>query len=226
MIYEKLVSREHTERRRIPKAVKVQVFERFGKACINCGSIEDIELHHIVPLEIGGNDIWTNLVPLCRDCHTAVTHHALVLQHAGRYRKSGGRPRKIPDNYEEILWKYAKCEIGSKECKQMLGLSENNNITDNPWYRDFVEKNNIDKVKNNIDIKTARKGVLTAGEIVGWINYKDGSTEKCIWQMENRITKQDKQISFMQIDKNKWLAVDNTEEEIPKLDIGFINIPR
>ena len=40
-----------------------------GCACINCGDIETIHYHHVIPLSIGGNDIISNIVPLCYKCH-------------------------------------------------------------------------------------------------------------------------------------------------------------
>ncbi len=39
--------------------------------CINCGS-NGAELHHVVPLSVGGNDIDSNKVLLCSKCHTLV----------------------------------------------------------------------------------------------------------------------------------------------------------
>ena len=38
------------------------------KICANCGQ-EAYELHHIVPLALGGYDISTNTVWLCSECH-------------------------------------------------------------------------------------------------------------------------------------------------------------
>lgn len=32
-----------------------------------------IALHHVVPRDLGGDDYAANIVPLCFDCHTAVT---------------------------------------------------------------------------------------------------------------------------------------------------------
>ena len=40
--------------------------------CINCGSNENIHLHHVVPLALGGNDVSSNKVPLCGKCHALV----------------------------------------------------------------------------------------------------------------------------------------------------------
>lgn len=39
--------------------------QNIGTVCCNCGATEDIEYHHIVPLLLGGNDVKSNIVPLC-----------------------------------------------------------------------------------------------------------------------------------------------------------------
>ena len=39
-----------------------------GNRCINCGTDKDIEWHYMVPIGSGGNDVDTNLVPLCSRC--------------------------------------------------------------------------------------------------------------------------------------------------------------
>lgn len=50
--------------------------------CINCGDYP-CELHHVVPLSLGGNDIETNKVPLCSKCHAKV--HGLNSTTRGTY---------------------------------------------------------------------------------------------------------------------------------------------
>lgn len=37
--------------------------------CGVCGSTENLELHHIIPIEFGGSDDFFNLLYLCRNCH-------------------------------------------------------------------------------------------------------------------------------------------------------------
>ena len=55
-----------------------KVFKSDGYKCRNCrrkgGDKGDVEIHvhHIVPKEIGGADIVSNAVTLCRECHEAV----------------------------------------------------------------------------------------------------------------------------------------------------------
>lgn len=40
--------------------------------CINCGSTDNIELHHIVPLIVGGTNNINNIVPVCEECHNKI----------------------------------------------------------------------------------------------------------------------------------------------------------
>lgn len=44
---------------------------RDNYTCQNCGTKEDIEIHHIVPLANGGRDVPSNVVTLCTECHKA-----------------------------------------------------------------------------------------------------------------------------------------------------------
>lgn len=40
----------------------------WGNRCVNCGSTDEIEWQYIVPLEVCGKDVDTNIVPLCSVC--------------------------------------------------------------------------------------------------------------------------------------------------------------
>ncbi len=40
-----------------------------NRECSACGSLELLELHHIVPKQYGGSDIIDNLQWLCKKCH-------------------------------------------------------------------------------------------------------------------------------------------------------------
>jgi 5-methylcytosine-specific restriction protein A len=41
--------------------------------CANCGRWQgELHVHHVVPIAVGGTNVTTNLVTLCRDCHARV----------------------------------------------------------------------------------------------------------------------------------------------------------
>ena len=50
-----------TLRLRLPKLL--------GTKCAHCGSEDGVEYHHIRPLQYGGTNDLSNLVPLCHSCH-------------------------------------------------------------------------------------------------------------------------------------------------------------
>ena len=45
-----------------------------GTVCCNCqlDCGNDVIFHHIVPLSLGGNDVKSNIIPLCEDCHNLI----------------------------------------------------------------------------------------------------------------------------------------------------------
>lgn len=48
------------------------LYERFGGKCIICGFDEVVEVHHIIPRRVGGDDSPENLILLCPN------HHAMA----------------------------------------------------------------------------------------------------------------------------------------------------
>lgn len=126
--------------------------KELSNKCVNCGSEEFIEYHHIVPLKNGGTNNLTNIVPLCTMCHYKA-HDISAFKN-----RNGGRPKVI--SYEEsepILCKYFNLEIGTKEAKKLLNIST---TTKSTWYRltkEYREKHNIDcKFRNTIDVKNSQ----------------------------------------------------------------------
>lgn len=44
------------------------------KICATCGATQDIELHHIIPIDAGDTNDYFNLVYLCHTCHMKLHH--------------------------------------------------------------------------------------------------------------------------------------------------------
>lgn len=56
-------------RPRIPESVRIEVWRRDGGKCARCGSREQLEYDHIVPLSKGGSNTTRNIELLCEECN-------------------------------------------------------------------------------------------------------------------------------------------------------------
>jgi HNH endonuclease len=43
-----------------------------GKLCQRCGTPDGLEVHHVIPRRVGGEDNPENLIPLCKGCHKRI----------------------------------------------------------------------------------------------------------------------------------------------------------
>jgi hypothetical protein len=90
----------------IAPRVRRRVLERDGYRCrmAGCGSARHLEVHHRVPLVLGGSDDVENLLALCRGCHRWV-HEKLTRDITMAYSEKfpqgnsedRGRPRLMGD---------------------------------------------------------------------------------------------------------------------------------
>jgi 5-methylcytosine-specific restriction protein A len=62
----RIVGREHGR-------IRLRILVRDGAACVKCGCGVDLEVDHIVPLFLGGQESDLNRQVLCVDCHRAKT---------------------------------------------------------------------------------------------------------------------------------------------------------
>ena len=46
------------------------------------------EVHHVIPLEQGGTSEWSNLVALCKRCHSRETAKAVAEKRLGKGRQN------------------------------------------------------------------------------------------------------------------------------------------
>ena len=123
------------------------VYNEKGNSCGNCGTTENLEIHHIVSLENGGSNNVGNLALLCYVCHDKA-HKRAVRDYA-----QTGRPNLIEfSEAEKHLSRYFNVEIGMIECKKLLGMSAK---TKGTWYRlvnEYKKKHKIEDFYNNIDL--------------------------------------------------------------------------
>lgn len=164
--------------------------------CISCDRT-DITWHHVVPVEIGGADRISNIVPLCKDCHMNVHLQKSMLERMknGRAKTGnfGGRKRSVPENYKDLLNDYVHCRIGKKGLAERWGVTVTSRkdptkkigvdmvrLTGKSWYRDYLKELGIEKVENHVDYLTSSRSARTYirdGEYVGTITYLDGRVE-------------------------------------------------
>ena len=56
------------------KKKREEVFERYGKQCVECGSTKNIQVHHLIYRN--GHHLWEynvdELIPLCKKCHQKI----------------------------------------------------------------------------------------------------------------------------------------------------------
>jgi 5-methylcytosine-specific restriction endonuclease McrA len=53
------------------KAEWLALLDKYGRRCLCCGSTENLEPDHVVPVVKGGSNWITNIQPLCRSCNAS-----------------------------------------------------------------------------------------------------------------------------------------------------------
>ena len=151
-----------------------------GSTCSNCGSTDDVEYHHVVPLHLGGTNRWTNIVPLCNRCHKAAhrgRHISAYVNHTG-----SGRPSNVSDKVAfKALDMWADGQIGSRKLRELMRLKElkggGSAISKHRQYEKWCKERGYLKVKNTLDVTaTQRTYGFDGGTRVGTITKSDGQT--------------------------------------------------
>lgn len=146
--------------------LRKELKSEYQPVCGNCGSIEDIQFHHVVPLEYGGRNVITNIVPLCAECHR-LAHRMIGKKKA----KNGGRPREdAPTGYREALSHYITGRWTGKDFKRELGLDHGVRICEKWYYKEYLDSCGIEKVE--------KRG--SGSKVRAYVYYKDGRVEKYV----------------------------------------------
>ena len=81
------------DRESLPKTQRQRILQRDGEMCVRCGSVEDLQIHHIVPITHGGFDFDDNLATLCEPCN--------LKAHGGDYSS-----RRLAYDSKERFWSH------------------------------------------------------------------------------------------------------------------------
>lgn len=164
------------------QTVSKEIKDRKGRICYNCGSKEDIEYHHIVPLFLGGNDVESNIVPLCHKCHKAA-HCGRHMSHYADSSNSGRKPKATAEKDSKIFDMFIDGEIGNKKCCELLGCSNKTSMKSRPAFKRYLLSKGIADIKNTVDVvATTGANGLFNGVLVGEIQYVDGRVEKITYK--------------------------------------------
>lgn len=76
------------ERHPLPKATRLAILDRDDYTCQVCGAggrtqpalVSQFQIHHMVDVQLGGNDDQDNLILLCEQCHALITKHKSFAQ--------------------------------------------------------------------------------------------------------------------------------------------------
>ncbi len=176
-----------------PKAIRDEILQNHNFQCDNCGSTENLVMHHIVPLSQGGNHVASNISLLCESCHSVV--HRFVKLHEMQHARSkpGGRPRrieKLPQEYiEEVFSAVIECRISIPDGAKLLDFR--GHLADVDEFQEFKLRHNIVKSRNNIACILSRKQMkrgdgLYEGREVGFAEFADGHIEKYFWHEKRK----------------------------------------
>jgi hypothetical protein len=67
-----------TKKKSIPEDLAAKLLVESRKTCNICWKSKEVQIHHITPIESGGNNSEDNLIVLCLNCHSAVHTKRLI----------------------------------------------------------------------------------------------------------------------------------------------------
>lgn len=94
-------------RQTVSKAIR----DVLPNTCCNCGTTEHLVYHHIIPVEVGGRDIASNIAVVCADCHSLVhfgrkgvlVHGELIKEGIAKAKAKGHKNGRKPADYEKVM---------------------------------------------------------------------------------------------------------------------------
>lgn len=120
----------------------------YWNACCNCGSKEGVSLHHVVPIKMGGQDVLTNLVPLCRNCHITIHHGVNVKTDIKRGVTWGGRPFARKDGLLSVTEVSKMLSLSTRTIQSAIKRGKLKATESGSAY--FIRKEDVDAWRNNL----------------------------------------------------------------------------
>lgn len=169
---------------------KIMAERNLGEVCYNCGSSEGTELHHIVPLKLGGTNNYSNIAVLCPACHKAAHHgrHINDFKHNPTKEeiKKIAKEKRILKQEKRIaeglaFMDYTQGKIGLKECRDRIGRPGESSLMGLKSFREFCLIHGIKSVHNNIDSMIAH-GETPHCQRIGYIETVDGIVRPLLWK--------------------------------------------
>lgn len=129
-------------RKRLTESAKKQIFIRDKFECQYCGSKEDLEIDHIIPLSQGGNNEDSNLITACHRCNSLKGDKKLKdFLENNREIKFLDRVSKILDTLEEkeqeqykekedisLYGEYHNVNLSKTQYNKLLGICLNEKL--------------------------------------------------------------------------------------------------
>lgn len=135
----------------VSKATKRKVDEFWNNQCAICGNKDFLEYHHLTEKSKGGTDDYDNLILLCACCHATI--------HGRKYNPDKPNCRTSTDYETAIptLQAYFANEIGARETKEKLHLSQKTHLSESALYKRYKREHNIDKFYNSVDLINSKR---------------------------------------------------------------------
>lgn len=86
--------------------LRTSIDAKLSKECANCESSEDLHIHHIVPLSLGGSNRITNLARLCSECHSKAHGGNNLIEGATVSRRKNIAKGKRKGSVDPLGYKY------------------------------------------------------------------------------------------------------------------------
>jgi hypothetical protein len=108
--------------------------------CQNCLTVEDLVIHHIVPISVGGTNYFTNLCVLCGECHSKIHRNTednkISIKELSAIGSEHKKQIEASKEMIEAAEMYQSGLLTVKEINKLTGVSRS-------ALYDYIKRNNI-----------------------------------------------------------------------------------